>query len=223
MSRTIRVLFSMRAAPAVGAAVKPGREELVEQVAVGGMDLDPVEAGLLCPKGRLAVGLDRVCDVRLRHLATPRLLGAAFKRRGQGRLPRELRAGQKASVGKLQDDPAALAMDGIRHPGKPGDEIVAVNAELAPHRNPLGPDKGMARDDEPHPSFGEPFHEPDELIGAAAVGRSKAFPGGRADETVGQFQGTDLRGLEKDGIAHANPRSVHFVGSPVDKAPAPDM
>ena len=168
------------------------------------MDLDPVEAGLLCPKGRLAVGLDRVCDVRLRHLATPRLLGAACKRRGQGRLPRELRAGQKAAMGKLQNDPPALAVDGIRHSGKPGDEIVAVNAELAAHRVALGPDKGMARDDEPHTAFGEPLHEPDELIGAAAVGRCETLPGCRADETVGHIQGTDPSGLEKNGIDHAS-------------------
>jgi hypothetical protein len=116
-------------------------------------------------------------------------------------------------VGELKDNPASLAVGGFRHPGKPGDANVAVNAQLAPYRISLGHDEGVARDDESHPSFGKLRHEPDEIVGASAIGGRKAFPGRGADEAIENFQGTDLRGLEKDGFVHANLRSVHFARS----------
>jgi len=187
------------------------------------MDLDPVEAGLPRTKGRLAVCPDRVAYVRLGHLAPPRLLGTARKRWGQGRLPRQLRAGQKAAVGQLQDDPAALAVDGLCHPGKPGDAAVAVDAQLAPHRKPLGPDMGMAGNDEPHTALGELAHEPDEFVGADAIGRCKTLPGCRADHAIGKFKGADFRGLKKNGFTHANPRSALMLDLLLTRPWAPDM
>jgi hypothetical protein len=126
-------------------------------------------------------------------------------------------------VGKLQGDSASLAMDGIRHPGKPCNQIVAVHAELAAHRISLGPDEGVAGEDEPHPPFREHLHEPDELFGAAAVGRGETLPGGRADETVLQGQGTDSCGLEKNGFAHHFSCLFNLVDILLTRPSAADM
>lgn len=55
------------AAPAVGAPVDQRGEELAEEVAVGGVDLHPVEAGLLGPPGRDREPGDGGLDVGLGH------------------------------------------------------------------------------------------------------------------------------------------------------------
>ena len=184
---------------------------------MGGMDLDPVEAGPPRPLGRLTVSPHRVFDVGLRHLAAARLLGAAFLRRGEGRQPRQLRGRQDAAVCQLQDDPAAVVMDGLRHPGKPGDALVSVDTQLSPQGKPFGPDIGVARDDEPHAACGKLPHETNEFFRASAVGRRKAFPGGGADKPVTDAQGTDACRVKENGITHAPP-PVLVAGSPVDKA-----
>jgi len=190
---------------------------------VSGVNLDGIETGLLCPEGRLAVSLDRALDICLRHLTPGYLLRAARQRWGKGRLARELCAGQKAPVGKLQGDSASLAMDGFRHPGKAGNQTVLVNTELAPHRIALGPDEGVTGDNEPYLAFGKYLHEPDKLIGAAAVGCGETLPSGRADEAVLQVQGTNPRGLEKDGFAHATSCVFKIVDILLTRPPAADM
>ena len=73
----------LRAAVGVGALVGGGREELVDQVAVGGVDLDHVEAGLVGARCRLAP-LDR----EVAHLVVrqrPRRRRALGVRHGAGR------------------------------------------------------------------------------------------------------------------------------------------
>ncbi len=58
-----------RAAPFIGAAVGVRREEFAEQVAVGAVELDAVEAGLARAAGGLAEGVERFLDLARGHLA----------------------------------------------------------------------------------------------------------------------------------------------------------
>jgi hypothetical protein len=61
--RTRRAVQASGAAEAVGALVGDGPEELVDQVGVGAVQLDAVEAEALCVGGGVGIGLRHVDDV----------------------------------------------------------------------------------------------------------------------------------------------------------------
>jgi hypothetical protein len=60
-----------RAAPAVGALVRAGAQELVQQIAFAAHDLDAVVAGLPRQAGAAHVGVDRALDAALGQRARP--------------------------------------------------------------------------------------------------------------------------------------------------------
>jgi hypothetical protein len=55
------------AAPAIVAAVRPGRPELVDERVIGGEQLNAVETRLLGAAGRLGESVDHLVDLRLAH------------------------------------------------------------------------------------------------------------------------------------------------------------
>src|SRR5690606_37280089 len=69
--------------------VGDGRKELVDQIAVGGMDLDNVEAGFVCALRRICESANRRLNISLRHLARHGEAGTFFgmddRARGDGR------------------------------------------------------------------------------------------------------------------------------------------
>ena len=72
-----------RAAPAVVAAVRPGRPELVDQRVVGGEQLDAVEAGLPGAPGGRREGFDHLEDLGLAHRVAA--VGIVVGRQARGR------------------------------------------------------------------------------------------------------------------------------------------
>ncbi len=114
-------------AVAVGALVRQRGEEGMEEVAVGGMEFDEVEADPDRPLGRRREGGDHLGDVLLRHLrrlgvagvgdrAGPERLPAALGRgNGAARIALEgtVRARLPTGMGELHADDRALRVDEV--------------------------------------------------------------------------------------------------------------
>ncbi|CAM5714575.1 hypothetical protein SCANM63S_03378 [Streptomyces canarius] len=98
------------AAPAVRAPVRPHRDELVDQVALGAHDLDAVVAGLPGEAGGARVVLDGALDVGVGQLAGHE---GADGRLERARRDEVLVVGVAAEVQDLHRDPAALAVHGL--------------------------------------------------------------------------------------------------------------
>ena len=131
------------AAVAVGAAVGAVLQELVEQVAVGGVQLDTVEAGALGIGGGLAELLDDGGDLLRfqgagRDIGTLRAEQADMALRGDGtgsdgRLAAEEgRIGDAADMPDLGEDTAAGLVHGA------GDGLPALDLLLAPEAGDIG-------------------------------------------------------------------------------------
>jgi hypothetical protein len=121
----------------VGAQVFRGVEELRDQVAVGAVNLDAVEAGLLgAPRRRREAG-DREFDVGERHLLGNDGLAGDLEYRvpDGGRRHRRLLAdvgpGVAAGMADLDRRSRAAAVDGSCKPFQAGQETVVMDARLA--------------------------------------------------------------------------------------------
>jgi hypothetical protein len=126
-----------RPAVFVGAAVLERIEELRNQIAVRGVDLDHVEPGLARADGGGGIGVDGLADVERRHRARhDGLVGHLEHRMGdRGRCDRRLAADVEsrvaAAVAELDGALGAARVDFARELEQPRDEAVVVDAELA--------------------------------------------------------------------------------------------
>src|SRR4029077_2582679 len=98
--------------PPVGPAVQLRREELREQVVVGGRDLDALDSALGCELGRARVPGNELVDLLLRggarlHFEAAARDGGRRERRGAGRA-RDL---LPAAVKELDEEAAAVRLD----------------------------------------------------------------------------------------------------------------
>ena len=98
------------ATPVISALIRPLREELVDQVALGAHDLDAVVAGLLGILRRLAVGLDRRANLLVGELAG-RERGDRGLGRGRGHRHRVIAVA--AGVQQLQDGQRTTGVGGL--------------------------------------------------------------------------------------------------------------
>ena len=144
-----------RAAVGVGPPVGRRRPESIEEVAVG-LDLDPVEAGLLAAGGGGGVGADDPGDVPVLGLLRERPVGRLADRRGRdqrqpvGLVP----VGSAAEMGDLAHHRRAVAVAGIGQLPQPRNDLVLVDMEVAERRRRvLGDDRRAAGDGQRDPAL----------------------------------------------------------------------
>ncbi len=148
------------AAIGVGPLIGAIAQELVDQIAIGGMDLDPIEARGQRMLGRLREVRHQLDD--LRHRQRPRhrhwheafrheRLGVRLDRRGgQRRRAGRLQAvmGDSADMADLQPDPPGLGVHGVGDPAPPRDLLGRVNAGRVDVALAVRPDLGRFGDDQ---------------------------------------------------------------------------
>jgi hypothetical protein len=133
--------------------------ELIDEVAVGGVDLDTVETGLPRALRGPRVLFDRVGDVPPCHLPRPDVCpfsgwraGFADGRdggRAQGRISiLKIRMRYATRVPQLQEDSSATLVDRIRHDLPAGDVRVRVDSRRSLPAVAPGGDRGSFGDDE---------------------------------------------------------------------------
>ena len=195
------------AAVLVGAVVRAGLQKLVEEVAVGAMDLNAIEAGALRVFGGAAELLDDQRDLA-------RFEGArsdeGLLRADEGDVAggdRELAVeeegiGDAADVPDLLEDAAAVSVDGGGD-GLPGFHLL------------LRPDAGDLRVADGHGADGGAFGDDEASGGALSVvlhhdGRGDIVRGAaqagkrRHDDAAGEIEVAYLDGVEKGGHSSSN-------------------
>jgi hypothetical protein len=122
---------------------------------MGGVDLDPIEAGLLASSGCIGEGLDGGLDLPERHFS--RGLGKerlVYCRRGNG-LGNSFFRGIHTAVVDLRDDPTSQAVNGPSELRQIGDKIVGVDPGHLRMGFPGGVHVHVTGDDQSHPAAGQ--------------------------------------------------------------------
>ena len=212
-----------RAAVLVGALVAVGGEELVQQVAVGAVDLDEVEAGLAGVDGRAAEVLEQPRDLvepeRPRGRAADPGRAAVLAAHGGavavGPVARRHRqvavveglVRDPADVPQLGGDQAAGLVHGVGDPAPAGDLLVAVDAGGVHVALALGADLGALGDQQ---AGARALHVvlAHQVVGHVAR-HGGAHPGqrGHQDAVVGA-DGAEGQGLEEGGHDSRQPAPV---------------
>ena len=199
------------AAVGVGAGVRQRRQELVQQVAVRGVNLDGVEAGHLGAAGGLReVGGDAGNVVgchgaRGGERVAVRLVAGAddgpaatFLRNGAASAPGGVGAGLASGVRELRADQAAVRVNEVRDAAQRDDvlvvpqaQVLGADAALGGHRDGLGEDQAHAGQ-----RVLPQVHEV-EVVRHATTRRVHAH--GRDDHAVGEGQLREFQRLEQQG------------------------
>src|SRR5581483_2318317 len=160
-----------RASVVVGAVVGGRAEELAGQVAVGGVDLDPVEAAFPGPAGRRGVGGHDFVDLALGHgLGQEAELRAGHRRGGPGGAAVD-RRDVVTAVEELLEDFHAFGVHRVGEPLPAGDDPVEPGDQGAGARRV---DPGDLDDRQGHAALG-----PGDVVGDEFV----------ADDTPGGMTG----------------------------------
>ena len=196
------------AAVGVGAGVGRRREELVDQVAVGGVDLDAVEpCGDRLPGG-VDVLADDACDLvrleRARGRVRLRPLGGDHVARRGDRARRDdlgrrlvVRVPDAPGVHELHDDVAAALVHRVRDGAPAGDLLVGMHAGGVQVALPDRARLGALGDDEAEPGALPVVLDRDVLRNSAVAG---AVAGQRRHhDAVGEGHRADGHGLVEAG------------------------
>ncbi len=182
-------------------------QELVEQIAVGAMHLDTVEAGAQGVACGGAVLVDDVGDFAERQRARRHEIARAVEgvrmalrpnRRGrdrQGAAGLQARVRDAPDVPKLQKDPAIAGMDRLGHAAPSRNLLGAMNAGRVGIAQALGRNLRRLGDDQPGRSALD-------VVGGIELLRHVSRPGpiagqGRHDHAVGEAVGAELEGCEQ--------------------------
>ena len=192
------------AAPVVVAVVGVGRAELADQVAVPGMDVDTVEAGLAQAPRALAERLDRFLDIGDAGRRRPPGRDEVLDGRGRQRSHRRV-AALAAGVAELTENRAARVVDALGEALVGLDRCVVMDAGLAADVAPARVDVDVAGEDQAGAAAGDVEVEPGVVLGNDAVVARHRLRGRRTDEAVLDVQRADARGLEQLVDAHPSP------------------
>jgi len=198
----------------VGALIGEGREKLVEQIAVGGVDFNEVETGSEGAFRGTAEGLDDGIDAGLIERLWDGVVGCEGDGTGSNRLPAAFRGreqmfgsrergghgGLASGMGKLNAGANALAMDELDDALKAWNVIVFVDAEVARCDTAFGDYGRGFEHDEAGTTLGtaaEVDHVP--VVGETVVGGVLAHRGDA--DAVGECDRTKLERRE-ERMAH---------------------
>jgi hypothetical protein len=197
----------------VGALVGERREKLVQEVAVGGVDLDEVEAGCMSAVSGLREGVDDSIDAGLIEGLGNGVIRCKGDGAGTEGLPAAFAGTEKtlagegrghgsfaSGMGELNARADALSVDELRDARKAGDVVVGVNAEIGGGDAAFSEDRGGFEHDEGGSALGAGA-EVDEvpIVGESILGGVLAH-GGDAD-AVGEGDRTELK-RRKKRMAH---------------------
>ena len=186
-----------------------GGDEGADEVAVGAVDLDHVDARELRPAGGVAVALYEAVDLLGRHGLGD--LAAVAGRNGAGSLERiagQLAVALRAGVLKLDADLRAVGVAAVGHGLEAGDYAVGEEAGLPGAALGLLVDDGGLYGDEAEAALGAGLIVRGGAVGERAVAVGEVVAHGRHDEAVGDGDGANL-----DGREHIGESAVHLDNS----------
>ena len=193
----------------VAALVGEGREEFVEQVAVGGVDLDEVETSVVGAMGRSREGVNNGVDAGLIESLGRGVVGCEPDGTGAEGLPSAFagveqafasegrgHGGFAACVGELDSGADALGVDELGDAGEAGNVVVGVDAEVGGGDASFGEDRGCLEHNEGGSALGAgPEMNEVPVIGESVLRGVLAH--GRDADAVGEGDGAKLKGRKK--------------------------
>ncbi len=191
-----------RPAVLVGALVGVGRQEVGDQVAVTGVDLHQVEAGLLGAPGCLAERFDDVPDLVDGHGDGDRTAHCRDLRPGHVRRGLRLLEDEALPPGMryLDAGPGSLRFDGVAKQRQSRQMVHPRYPQLA-RRSPAVEvvHPGVLHDDHGHTALRHLFVVAEQAFGDGAVGIGQAGVLRSLDDAVLERDITDAPGLEQSG------------------------
>jgi hypothetical protein len=197
------------AAVGVGALIGERGEEFVEEVAVGGVNLDEVEAGVVGAMGGLREGVNNGVDAGL----VEGLRNGVVRREGNGAgtegLPaafvglkeafateRRGHGGFAAGVSELNSGANALRVDKLGDAGEGGNVVVGIDAEVGRRDASFGEDRGCLEHNEGGSALGTRAEMNEVPVVGEAVLRG-VLAHGRDADAIGESDGAKLKGRKK--------------------------
>ena len=183
--------------PPVGPAVQLRREELREQVVVGGRDLDALDSALGCELGRARVPGDELVDLLLRggarlHFEAAARHGGRRERRSAGRA-RDL---LPAAVEELDEEAGAVRLDRSRDRPVAGDDRGEVAGEGVSGEEARLVDGGRLEHDQADSAPGAGLVVGDEVLRGEVFVDERRLVGGR-DDPIRELDRADLQRCEQ--------------------------
>ena len=211
-----------RAAVLVLAVVDARAQELGEQIAVGGVQLDAVEARFARPPGAAGEGADRVVDLRPAHRPAQEAVQqflAAGRRQNRPRVIVHARdVHLPPGMGELHDEFAVVeAVHGFAERLPVGDELVAVDGGVAGDDAAFHQHRHVGRDDGAGTALGEHAFPVDASLGQRAVFVVEPARDARAENPVLDPEIAKLQRRENDVLIHSGRPSLSCGATP----PAP--
>ena len=198
--------------------VAPRQEMLQRPEAMGGIDIDDVEAGALRPLRRLAMPAPQIGDILLVHGAGLDRVGGeggnGQMRGSHGDLAAVEVRPVHAVIGELDPRQRVMAMDRLAHAGEAGDILIVPEAQLDEGRDLRGRmDFHLLGADHPPAALGLDLAEPGERT---QVPIPHAGAMGHLVETVLGCMGADPDGLEEDVVARVAGHDMPCCSPPAE-------
>ena len=197
----------------IGALVGDGREELMKQVAVSGVDFKEVKASGEGTLGAGGEGMDEGVDAGLIQCLGDGVVGCKGDRAGPDGLPSAFRGGKQfiadegrgdagfaSGVGELNAAPDSLTVDEFDDAREAVNVLVLVDSEVVGGDAAFGNDGGGLKHDE----AGAPLRASAEVNHVPVVGKAVlrgVLAHGRDADAVGEGDRTELKG-RKQRMAH---------------------